>query len=150
MINIQRGMFTYYHQIRVRYGDTDQMGYVYYGNYGYYFEQARVEAVRSIGLTYKEIEEGGIIMPITRMNIKYILPAHYDEMLTVKTFIPQLPNRILVFNYEVYNEKKILINEGETHMIFVDVHTKKVKSVPNFLLDKLKPYFNIPAKNLAA
>ncbi len=150
MINIQRGMFTYFHQIRVRYGDTDQMGYVYYGNYGYYFEQARVEAVRSIGLTYREIEESGTIMPITRMNIKYIQPAHYDELLTVKTYVPQLPNRILVFKYEVYNEKKQLINEGETHMIFVDMHTKKIKSVPNILLDKLKPFFNVAANHLAA
>jgi len=150
LININSGMFVYNHEIRVRYGDTDQMGYVYYGNYGYYFEQARVEAVRSIGVTYKEIEESGTFMPITRMNIKYIKPAHYDEMLTIKAYIPQLPNRILIFKYDVYNENKELINEGETHMIFVDVHSRKIKTVPNILLDKIKPFFNYPAKNIAA
>lgn len=89
-------------------------------------------------------------MPITRMNIKYIKPAHYDEMLTIKAYIPQLPNRILIFKYDVYNENKELINEGETHMIFVDVHSRKIKTVPNILLDKIKPFFNYPAKNIAA
>lgn len=134
-------MFTYQHQLRVRYGDTDQMGYVYYGNYGYYYEQARAEAIRSIGLSYKEIEESGVLMPITRMNIKYIQPAYYDELLTIKTFVPYLPNRIIVFNYEVFNEKGALINEGETHLAFIDAVTKKLKSTPEILLNKLQAYF---------
>lgn len=134
-------MFTYEHQIRVRYGDTDQMGYVYYGNYGYYYEQARSEAIRSIGITYKQIEDSGTMMPITRMNIKYIQPAFYDELLTIKTTVEQQPHRLILFAYHVYNEKNELINEGETQLAFIDAVTKKLKSAPSILMDKMKPFF---------
>jgi len=134
-------MFTYHHKLRVLYGDTDQMGYVYYGNYGYYYEQARSEAIRSIGISYKQLEDEGTMMPIIRMNIKYIAPAYYDELLTIKTFVTHLPNRIIVFNYEVFNEKNELINEGETHLAFVDAVTKRIKAAPPVLMDKMKAYF---------
>lgn len=134
-------MFTYKHQIRVRYGDTDQMGYVYYGNYGYYYEQARSEAIRSIGVTYKQIEDSGTMMPITRMNIKYIQPAFYDELLTIKTTVAQQPHRLILFTYHVFNEKNELINEGETQLAFIDAVTKKLKSAPAILMDKMKPFF---------
>ena len=134
-------MFTYQHQLRVRYGDTDQMGYVYYGNYGYYYEQARAEALRSLGITYKEVEDAGTMMPITRMNIKYIRAARYDELLTIKTTVPELPHRLILFEYEIFNEKMQCINAGETQLIFIDVLTQKIKTVPDLLLDKLKPCF---------
>lgn len=134
-------MFTYLHQLRVRYGDTDQMGYVYYGNYGYYYEQARAEAIRHLGLPYKEIEDSGVMMPITRMNIKYIHPARYDELLTIKTTIPAMPNRIILFEYEVYNEKKILINTGETQLVFINRENGKMQTAPDLLLNKLLPHF---------
>ena len=134
-------MFTYQHKLRVLYGDTDQMGYVYYGNYGYYYEQARSEAIRSIGISYKELENSGTMMPITRMNIMYIKPAFYDELLTIKTFVTHIPHRIIVFNYEVYNESNELINEGETHLAFVDFVTKRLKPAPDILMVKMKAYF---------
>ena len=134
-------MFTHDYQLRVRYGDTDKMGYVYYGNYGYYYEQARAEAIRASGVTYKGIEDSGTMMPITRMNIKYIQPAFYDELLTIKKIIPEMPGRLITFKYEVYNSDMVLINEGETQLIFIDIITKKVKSVPPILVEKLKPYF---------
>lgn len=134
-------MFTHQHQIRVLYGDTDQMGYVYYGNYGYYYEQARSEAIRSIGITYKQIEDSGTMMPITRMNIKYIQPAFYDELLTIKTTVASMPHRLILFSYQVFNEKNELINEGETHLAFVDAVTKKLKPAPQILVEKMKPYF---------
>ena len=134
-------MYVYEHQLRVRYGDTDQMGYVYYGNYGYYYEQARAEAIRAAGISYKEIEASGTMMPITRMNIKYIQPAYYDELLTIKTTIPHLPNRIIIFLYEVLNEKGAVINEGENHLIFLDINSKKIKTAPRVLIEKLKHYF---------
>lgn len=134
-------MFIYNHQLRVRYGDTDQMGYVYYGNYGYYYEQARSEAIRSLGISYKEIEDSGTMMPITRMNIKYIQPAKYDELLLIKTFVPELPNRIILFKYEIFNEQNSLINGGETQLIFIDAITKKLKMTPSILLEKMKPFF---------
>ena len=134
-------MFIYEHKLRVLYGDTDQMGYVYYGNYGYYYEQARSEAIRSIGITYKELEDSGTMMPITRMNIKYIQPAYYDDLLTIKTFVSHLPNRLILFNYEVYNEKNELINEGETQLAFIDAKTKRLKAAPDALMEKMKPFF---------
>ena len=134
-------MFTYQHKLRVRYGDTDQMGFVYYGNYGYYYEQARAEAIRHLGITYREIELSGITMPVTRMNIKFIQPAVYDEMLTIRTSIPHLPNRIIIFQYEVINERGKRINEGETHLAFINKNSGKIQAAPFVLLDKLKPYF---------
>lgn len=134
-------MFIYEHHLGVRYGDTDRMGYVYYGNYGYYYEQARSEAIRHSGVTYKEIEDSGTMMPITRMTTKYIQPALYDELLTIRTIIPAMPGRIVTFQYEVFNENKVLINEGETQLIFIDVITKKIKTVPSILVEKLKPFF---------
>jgi len=134
-------MFTYNHQLRVRYTDTDQMGYVYYANYGNYYEQARADAVRSLGIVYKDIEAAGIIIPVTRMNIKFIQPAFYDELLTIKTSIPELPNRSLIFTYEVYNQKNKLINKAETQMVFADVKTRGLVTAPALLLDKLKPFF---------
>jgi acyl-CoA thioester hydrolase len=134
-------MFTHEFQLRVRYGDTDQMGYVYYGNYPYYYEQARAEAIRSLGFSYKQLEDAGTMMPITRMNIKYIAPALYDELLTIKTSIPEMPHRLISFRYEVFNEAGKLINEGENQLIFVDKITRKVKSAPVQLCDALRPYF---------
>jgi acyl-CoA thioester hydrolase len=134
-------MFEYNHHLRVRYGDTDQMGYVYYGNYGYYYEQARAEAIRAAGISYRELEESGTMMPITRMTTKFIQPAYYDELLVIKTIIPALPGRLITFNYEVYNPSNELINEGETQLIFIDVSTKKIKTAPPILIEKLKPYF---------
>ncbi len=134
-------MFIYNHQLRVRYGDTDQMGYVYYGNYGYYYEQARSEAIRSLGISYKEIEDSGTMMPITRMNIKYIHPARYDELLNIKTWVPDLPNRMMLFKYEIFNEENRLINEGETQLIFIDALTKKLKITPSILLEKMKAFY---------
>lgn len=134
-------MFIYDHQLRVRYGDTDQMGFVYYGNYPYYYEQARAEAIRSLGITYKQLEETGSMMPIARMNIKYIQPAFYDELLTIRTMIPELPSRIMIFRYEIYNEKNALINEGENHLLFMDAKTRKIHSAPPLLIEKLSPHF---------
>jgi acyl-CoA thioester hydrolase len=136
-------MFIYEHHLRVRYGDTDRMGYVYYGNNAYYYEQARSEAIRHSGVTYKEIEDSGTMMPITRMTTKFIGPAYYDELLTIKTIIPAMPGRIITFLYGVYNENKVLLNEGETQLIFIDVHTKKIKTVPPVLVEKLKPFFKL-------
>ncbi len=134
-------MFVFNHQVRVRYGDTDQMGYVYYGNYAYYYEQARAEAIRSAGVSYKEIETSGTLMPIARMNIKYILPAYYDELLTIKTVIPHMPGRIIIFQYFITNEKEETINEGETHQVFLDTKSQKIKSAPDVIVNMLKPFF---------
>ena len=127
--------------IRVRYADTDQMGFVYYGNYAKYYEIARVELFRSIGLTYKSLEEMGIGMPVIEMKTNFIMPAKYDEKLVVNIKIPELPKLKIIFFYEIFNEKNELINTGETVLTFINLLTGKPKRVPSIMKDKLSKYF---------
>jgi len=129
-------------KIRVRYSETDQMGYVYYGNYASYYEVARVEMLRSLGTSYKEMEESGIMMPVLELKCKYIKPAYYDEELTVSVKILEKPQTRIKFQYEIFNEKEELINIGETTLVFVDVK-KNRPGLPSTAFEKLMaPYFN--------
>ena len=98
--------------LRVRYGETDQMGYVYYGKYAEYFEVGRVETVRSIGIPYKLVEEKGILMPVSELQVNYKRPGHYDDLLTIRTTIPEKPRSSLLFTYEVFNEAEQLLATG--------------------------------------
>jgi acyl-CoA thioester hydrolase len=134
-------MYTHIHQVRVRYADTDQMGYVYYGCYANYYEEARSEAIRALGFPYKEMELNGLMLPVTRMSVKYIGPAFYDEVITIRTMIKEMPKRFVHFHYEIYSEHAKLINEGDTQLIFVDAHTRKMSHAPEELIEKLKGYF---------
>lgn len=128
--------------IRVRYGETDQMGYLYYGNYALYFEVGRTDAIRELGLTYKEMEENGIIMPVAEVNIKYIRPALYDDLITVKTIIKELPAGSKIdFHTELYNEKGKLLNVGVTTLAFYDPLKKKTVEMPELLRSRLMPFF---------
>lgn len=135
-------MYTFETRLRVRYSETDQMGYVYYGNYASYFEVARVDMLRSIGLSYKGIEESGIMMPVLELKCKYIKPAFYDDLLTVKVIISEIPKTRILINYEVSNESGTLINLGETTLVFVNMETKRPCNCPDFFLNKIKAYFN--------
>ena len=134
----------YIHEVkqRVCYADTDQMGYVYYGNYARFFEIARVEALRNLGFSYKELELSGIMMPVYEYTTKYLQPATYDDLLTVKVVVSTLPKVRMVFEYEIYNEQKILLTTGNTTLVFINQQTKKPCPVPQALLHKLKSYFN--------
>ncbi len=127
--------------IRVRYADTDQMGFVYYGNYAKYYEIARVELFRNIGLTYKSLEKMGIGMPVIEMKTNFIMPAKYDEKLVVNIKIPELPKLKIIFFYEIFNEKNELINTAETVLTFINLLTGKPKRVPSIMKDKLSKYF---------
>ena len=129
-------------QIRVRYSETDQMGYVYYGNYAAYFEVARTEAFRQLGIHYKEMEAEGVMMPVLELKCKYIRPAKYDDLLTVKLFLKHNPTgaRIL-FEYEVYNEAGEMLTIGETTMVFVDMKTGRPTPTPKEIQDTMAPYF---------
>jgi acyl-CoA thioester hydrolase len=135
-------MFVSETKIRVRYAETDQMGYVYYGNYAQYYEVARVEALRDVNLSYKQFEEQGIMMPVLHLSCKYIKPAFYDDLLTIKTIIKKMPGVRIEFLYEIYNEKGILLNEGETTLICIDMKTQRPCGAPLNLLEALKPFFN--------
>lgn len=135
----------YFHevQIRVRYGETDQMGYLYYGNYAQYFEVGRVEMIRSLGVTYKELEEvHGIWLPVVSLNMRFVRPAYYDELLTVRSELRELPGEYITFHVEVFNERKKLVNAGRVRLCFFDAKTKKVVEAPELLLEKLRPYFD--------
>lgn len=120
--------------IRVRYGETDPMKYVYYGNYAEYLEVARVELFRSIGISYDEIEKKGIWLPVSEYNIKYLKPAKYDEVLEIRTFIKQKPNVRIYFEYEIYNSLGEKITEASTTLYFFDAEKQKISRCPDFLL----------------
>ncbi len=128
-------------QIRVRYAETDQMGYVYYGNYASYFEVARVETLRNLGFSYKAIEESGIILPVLSYSIKYIKPAFYDDLLTINVTIKEIPMARIKFDYETYNEKDELINVADTTLVFINKNTNKPCAAPADFLSALKKFF---------
>lgn len=134
-------MFETETKIRVRYGETDQMGYVYYGNYAELYEVARVEMLRTLGLTYKWMEETGIMMPVLELKCKYIKPAYYDDEITIKVIVKELPSTRIVFNYELYNEKNELINLGETTLVFVNIASKRPSLGPPEFMEKIKVFF---------
>lgn len=129
-------------KIRVRYGETDQMGVVYHGNYALYLEMARTEALRQIGITYKSIEESGVMMPVVNLTINYKKPARYDDELTVKAIFRSMPTVKSVIEYEIWNEASELLGTGETTLVFVDMKTNKVTRCPEALADKFAPFFN--------
>lgn len=135
-------MLTHTFQKRVRYGETDQMGYLYYGHYAQYFEIGRAEMMRSLGLTYKYMEEEKkVMMPVMSLNMRYVRPARYDELLTLKTTLRHLPTKTIVFHTEIFNEKTKLVNGGSVKLCFVDSETNKSIAAPEFLLEKLRPHF---------
>jgi acyl-CoA thioester hydrolase len=124
-------------QLRVRYGETDQMGYCYYGNYAQYFEVGRVEALRELGLSYKEIEEKGFMLPVSSFSVKYLAPAFYDDLLTITTKIVNLKGVRLYFEYEIKNEKGKLLATADTTLVFVDKNTMRPITPPEDFVDLL-------------
>jgi acyl-CoA thioester hydrolase len=129
-------------QIRVRYGETDQMNVVYHAHYITYFEVARTESIRELGFTYREMEAMGVEMPVTEIIIRYLRPAHYDDLLTVKTQLRTLPEKHHIdFYQEIFNEKGKLITSGKVTLFFLDKATKKRSIMPEILRIKLVDYF---------
>ena len=129
-------------KIRVRYSETDQMGYVYYGNYAAYYEVARVESLRNLGFAYKQLELQGVMMPVLENKTKFHQPARYDELLTIKVKIINRPAVRIIFQYEIYNEEDALINTGETILAFVNMRSGRPCRPPQVMQDLLDPYFN--------
>ena len=116
------------------------MGYVYYGNYSTYFEVVRVEALRSLGVSYKSLEDEGIMLPVLEYRIKYFKPAFYDDDLTIVTSIKERPRARITFYYETQNEEGVVLNSGETTLVFVDVKTGRPIAAPNDFLEKLEKH----------
>ncbi|TNE69270.1 MAG: acyl-CoA thioesterase [Bacteroidetes bacterium] len=135
-------MYSHDFQLRVRYGETDQMGYLYYGRYAEYFEVGRVETIRSLGMSYKELEEvHGIWLPVVSMEMRFVRPAFYDDLLTIHTEIRKMPDSYITFHTELFNEKRKLINAGTIRLCFFAAAEKKVVPAPDELLSRLKPFF---------
>ncbi|RFM36644.1 acyl-CoA thioesterase [Chitinophaga silvisoli] len=135
-------MFIETTHIRVRYGETDQMGYLYYGNYALYYEVGRAEAIRNLGFTYAQLEKEGVIMPVAELNVKYIRPAYYDDLITVKTILKEMPvDHKIRFHSELYNEKGELLNVGVTTLVFLHADTKLKYGLPPQMREALAPFF---------
>ncbi|MFN5442827.1 MAG: acyl-CoA thioesterase [Crocinitomicaceae bacterium] len=117
--------------LRVRYGETDQMGYCYYGNYAQYFEVGRVEALRSFGMSYKKMEDSGVMLPVSEFNVRYFAPAYYDDILLITTKITSLKGARLFFEYEIENEHGKVISVASTTLVFVSKDTMRPISPPD-------------------
>ena len=129
------------HTLRVRYGETDPMKYVYYGNYAEYLEIARVELFRSIGISYDEIEKKGIWLPVSEYHIKYIKPAKYDDLLQIHTKIIKKPTVKIEFEYTIFNEQNEKLTEASTTLFFLNAETQKISRCPEFLLELIDKHW---------
>jgi len=134
-------MYDHEIKIRVRYGETDQMGYVYYGNYAMYYEVARVESLRNLGFAYKDLEADGIMLPVLENHSYFIAAAKYDDLLTIKITVPEKPGVKIGFRYEITNENDILINKGSTILAFVNMKTGKPCRPPKIMQKLFNPFF---------
>ena len=127
--------------VRVRYAETDQMGYVYYGNYATYYEIARVESLRQLGLTYKEIEAMGVMMPVLENHSRFIAPARYDDLLRIVTTLREKPGVKIKFEYDIYNGENALIHKGETVLVFINKETNRPCRQPPAMERALQRFF---------
>lgn len=134
-------MFVFNTQLRVRYADTDQMGYAYYGNYGAYYEVARVESLRYLGYSYRELEAQGIMMPVLENHSQFLRPAMYDELLRIEVTLPQPPGVRIQFFYKIFNEQDQLIHTGNTLLAFVRKDSGRPCRPPKILQDLFSPFF---------
>lgn len=134
-------MFKSTSEIQIRYDEVDKMGYVYHGNYAKYYHISRTEMMRNIGFSDKELEGYNIIMPIIALNIKYLKPILYDDIITITTTVKQIPDSRMVFFHEVRNTENRLINSAVSTAVFVDMETRMPMRAPEFIVNKLKPYF---------
>lgn len=135
-------MYTYDTQVRVRYGDTDKMSYVYYGKYAEYFEVGRTELIRSLGAPYKEMEEKGVMLPVVEFTIKYFRPAVYDDLLTVRTTLHEMPSVKFITHCEIFNEAGTLLVSGKVVLAFVDMQTGRVTRAPEYVMEAIRAKWN--------
>ena len=130
-------MKTHELKVRVRYAETDQMGVVYHGNYAQYFEMGRVEWLRNLGISYKWMEENGIMLPVVSLSMNYKKPARYDDLLTVKTIFKKQTSVKIEFDYEIFNQSNELLTIGNSILVFVDMKTGRPVGPPKYVLEKI-------------
>ena len=131
-------MFPHNIQIRIRYGETDQMGVVYHGNYAQYLEMGRIEWLRNLGISYKKMEEKGIMLPVISLSLSYKKSACYDDLITVTTRLKKMPTAKIEFDYIIENEAGEIITTAETALVFIDMKTNRPMRCPKYLLDQLQ------------
>ena len=135
-------MFTTETSIRIHYALTDQMGVVYHGHYAQFYEIGRAEAIRTLGYTYKDIEALGIIMPVVDIHSKFLRPAKYDDLITVKTTLKEMPvYHKIIFHSEIFNQQDQLLNVGDVTLYFMEAKTMKRCEMPSQLKEQLIKYF---------
>ncbi|SFS74874.1 acyl-CoA thioesterase [Lutibacter maritimus] len=127
-------------KFRVRYGETDQMSFVYHGNYAQYFEMGRTEWLRDLGITYKNMEESGIMLPVISLNINFMKPGKYDDLLTLKTTLVKKPSARIEFDYEIRNEKDELLTTANSTLVFVNMKTNRPMRIPDSILNKIEKF----------
>lgn len=142
MIYIKDNKFYHETQIRIRYSETDKMGYSYYGNYPTFFEVGRTEFLRELGITYKELEDMGYMLPISSLSIKYLKPAVYDDLITIRTYLKYLHPIKVEFDYEILNEKGELLTTGNTLLVFISSKTRRPTKAPDFYMQTIKKFSN--------
>jgi acyl-CoA thioester hydrolase len=130
-------MKEYEFSVRVRYAETDQMGVVYHGNYAQYFEMGRVEWLRNLGISYKWMEENGVMLPVVSLQMNYKKPARYDDLLRVKTILKSQTSVKIEFDYEIYNEQNDLLTTGYSMLVFVDMKTGRPIVPPSYVTEKI-------------
>jgi len=123
--------------LRIRYGETDQMGVVYYGNYAQFLEQGRTEWLRELGFSYKWMEENNVLLPVTELLVKYKNPARYDDVISIKTSLRKTPTFKIEFDYEIYNQNEQLLVTAYTALVFINASTRKIMKAPDYLLEKI-------------
>lgn len=128
-------------KLRVRYGETDRMGYVYYGNYAEYYEVGRVEALRELGFSYKEMEDRDVMLPVVDFSINYKKPAFYDDEIRIVTTIKEMPGVRITFHYECYNQHNELLNTGKVTLVFIDKINNKPCLPPEWFVEAIKKFF---------
>ncbi|GHA34767.1 thioesterase [Salinimicrobium marinum] len=130
-------MKSYTTYVKVRYAETDQMGVVYHGNYAQYLELARIEWLGDLGISYKEMEENGIMLPVYELNLKYLKSAKFDDVLRIETRLSGRPNVKIEFDYQIFNQDDELLTEAHTVLVFMDVERKRPVKCPEYVLEKL-------------
>jgi acyl-CoA thioester hydrolase len=135
-------MYAHRTSIRVRYAETDRMGYVYYGRYAEFFEVGRVEAMRSLGFPYRALEERGFQLPVHDLQVTYHRPARYDDALVLATTITEPPSVRITFRYELFDAGGVLLTEGSTTLVFIDAASGRPRRAPDDLVAALRPHFS--------
>ncbi len=124
--------------VKVRYAETDQMGVVHHANYAVYLELARIEWLNGLGISYKNMEENGIMLPVYDMKFSFLKPAYFDDNLCVETELRKKPGASIIFDYKILNQDGVLLTKAETTLVFVDMKTNRPTRCPEYILDKLK------------